>query len=69
LVLVTTCPYSNTAATALEEVTGFRHRIEKTQRDFGHHIVLRPISVINKERVKKIKNRIKELNGMAENKI
>jgi rubredoxin len=65
-VLVTTCPYSNTAATALEEVTGFRHRIEKTQKDFGHHIVLKPISEINKERISKIREKIRELNKMEE---
>jgi rubredoxin len=65
-VLITTCPYSNTAAAALEEVNGFRYRIEKTQKDFGHHIVLTPISEINRERTAKIKNKIKKLNEMAE---
>ncbi len=65
-VLVTTCPYSNTAAAALEEVDGFRHRIEKTQKDFGHHIVLTPISKINEERTGKIKAKIKQLNEIGE---
>ena len=65
-VLITTCPYSNTAAAALEEVSGFRYRIEKTQKDFGHHIILTPISEINRERTTKIKNKIKKLNEMAE---
>lgn len=65
-VLITTCPYSNTAAAALEEVNGFRYRIEKTQKDFGHSIVLTPISEINRERTSKIKNKIKKLNEMAE---
>lgn len=66
-VLVTTCPYSNTASAALEEVNGYRYRIEKNQTDFGHHVVLTPISEINKERTTKIKNKIKKLNEMAEN--
>lgn len=66
-VLVTTCPYSNTAATALEEVSGYRYRIEKNQKDYGHHIVLTPISEINKERTTKIKDKIKKLNVIGEN--
>lgn len=65
-VLVTTCPYSNTAAAALEEVNGYRYRIEKTQKDFGHHIVLTPISEINRERTTKIKDKIKKLNELGE---
>lgn len=45
-VLITTCPYTNTAATVLEEVTGYRHRINKEQKDFGHHITLKTVSKV-----------------------
>lgn len=45
-VLISTCPYSNTAAAALEEVTGYRHRISKEQKGYGHKIHLRRISKV-----------------------
>jgi hypothetical protein len=45
-VLLTTCIYFNTSAVALDEVNGYRYGIEKPQKNFGHHIVLTPISGI-----------------------
>ncbi|MCK9151073.1 rubredoxin [Methanobacterium alcaliphilum] len=45
-VLITTCPYTNTTATALEEVTGYRYRIDKEQKDYGHHITLKRVSKV-----------------------
>ena len=51
-VFITTFPYSNTAAAALEEIPGFRYRIEKTQKNFGHHIILTPIYETNREPLK-----------------
>jgi hypothetical protein len=58
-VLLTTCSYSKIAAAALEEVNGYRYRIEKTQKNFGHHIVLTPISEINREITSQRKDKIK----------
>ena len=48
-ILISTCPYSNTAAAALEEVTGFRHRISKEPSGYGHKIYLKKVSKIYKE--------------------
>lgn len=45
-VLITTCPYTNTAAMALEESTGYRYRIKKEQKGYGHHIDLERVSKI-----------------------
>lgn len=45
-VLITTCPYTNTAAQALEEANGYRYRISKEQKGFGHHITLRRVSKV-----------------------
>jgi len=45
-VLITTCPYTNTAAMALEESTGYRYRIKKEQKGYGHHIDLKRVSKI-----------------------
>ncbi|MBI5679342.1 MAG: rubredoxin [Methanobacterium sp.] len=45
-VLITTCPYTNTAAMALEETTGYRYRINKEQKGYGHHITLRKVSKV-----------------------
>lgn len=45
-VLISTCPYSNTAAAALEEVTGYRHRISKEQKGYGHKIHLKRVSKV-----------------------
>ncbi len=45
-VLITTCPYTNTAAMALEETTGYRYRITKEQKDYGHKIQLNRVSKV-----------------------
>jgi rubredoxin len=45
-VLISTCPYSNTIAAAMEEVTGYRHRISKEQKGYGHKIFLKRVSKI-----------------------
>jgi len=45
-VLISTCPYSNTIAAAMEEVTGYRHRISKEQKRHGHKILLKRVSKI-----------------------
>lgn len=45
-VLISTCPYSNTAAAVLEEVTGYRYRINKEQKGFGHKIHLKKVSKV-----------------------
>lgn len=43
---ITTCPYTNTAAQALEEANGYRFRISKEQQGFGHQIRLRKVSKV-----------------------
>ena len=45
-VLITTCPFTNTAAMTLEETTGYRYRINKEQKGYGHHIDLKRVSKI-----------------------
>jgi len=45
-VLISTCPYSNTIAAAMEKVTGYRHRISKEQKEYGHKILLKRVSEI-----------------------
>jgi rubredoxin len=45
-VLITTCPYTNTAAQAMEEATGYRFRITKEQNGFGHQIRLKKVSKV-----------------------
>ncbi|MCE7697393.1 MAG: hypothetical protein K8E24_000490 [Methanobacterium paludis] len=45
-ILITTCPYTNTAAMALEKVTGYRYRIKKEQKGYGHHITLKKLSQV-----------------------
>lgn len=45
-VLITTCPYTNTAAMALEESTGYRYRISKEQSEYGHKIHLKKVSKV-----------------------
>lgn len=45
-VLITTCPYTNTTAQALEEATGYRFRITKEQNGFGHQIRLKKVSKV-----------------------
>jgi len=45
-VLITTCPYTNTAAMAMEEATGYRFRITKEQDGFGHQIRLNRVSKV-----------------------
>ena len=43
---ITTCPYTNTSSVALEEVTGYRYRIKKEDRGYGHRIILKKISKV-----------------------
>ena len=45
-VLITTCPYTNTAAMAMEEGTGYRFRISKEPQGFGHQITLKKVSKV-----------------------
>jgi rubredoxin len=45
-VLITTCPYTNTASMAMEESTGYRYRINKEQKGYGHRIELKKLSKI-----------------------
>ncbi len=45
-VLITTCPYTNTAAMALEESTGYRYRISNEKRGYGHKINLKKVSKV-----------------------
>lgn len=45
-ILITTCPYTNTSAMALEKVTGYRYRISKEQKGYGHHITLKKLSQV-----------------------
>ncbi|MBI4814511.1 MAG: rubredoxin [Methanobacterium sp.] len=45
-VLITTCPYTNTAARAMEEATGYRFRISKEPNGFGHQIGLKKVSKV-----------------------
>lgn len=45
-VLITTCPYTNTAAMALEESTGYRYRISKEPKGYGHKINLKRVSKV-----------------------
>jgi len=45
-VLITTCPYTNTSAMALEETTGYRYRISKEQKGYGHKIRLNRVSKV-----------------------
>lgn len=45
-VLITTCPYTNTSSVALEEVTGYRYRINKEKSGYGHKITLKPVSKV-----------------------
>lgn len=45
-VLITTCPYTNTAARAMEEATGYRFRISKETNGFGHQIRLKKVSKV-----------------------
>lgn len=45
-VLITTCPYTNTVAMALEETDGYRYRISKEQKGYGHYINLKKVSKI-----------------------
>jgi hypothetical protein len=45
-VLITTCPYTNTSAKALEETTGYRYRINKEQKGYGHKICLNRVSKV-----------------------
>ncbi|MCC7550556.1 MAG: rubredoxin [Methanobacterium sp.] len=45
-VLITTCPYTNTAARAMEEATGYRFRISKETHGFGHQIRLKKVSKV-----------------------
>lgn len=45
-VLITTCPYTNTSAMALEETTGYRYRINKEQKGYGHKISLNRVSKV-----------------------
>jgi rubredoxin len=45
-VLITTCPYTNTSAMALEEATGYRYRISKEQKGYGHKIHLKKVSKV-----------------------
>ena len=45
-VLITTCPYTNTAAQAIEEATGYRFRINKEPNGFGHQIKLKKVSKV-----------------------
>ena len=45
-VLITTCPYTNTSAMALEEATGYRYRISKEQKEYGHKIYLKKVSKV-----------------------
>ena len=45
-VLITTCPYTNTAAMALEESTGYRYRISKEPKGYGHKIDLKRVSKV-----------------------
>ncbi len=46
-VLITTCPYTNTAAMALEESTGYRYRINKEPKGYGHKISLKRVSKVS----------------------
>lgn len=45
-VLITTCPYTNTSSIALEDVTGYRYRINKEKTGYGHKITLKPVSKV-----------------------
>jgi rubredoxin len=45
-VLITTCPYTNTAAMAFEESTEYRYRISKEQKGYGHKIHLERVSKV-----------------------
>lgn len=47
-VMITTCPYTNTAAMALEETMGYRYRINKEQKGYGHKIRLNRVSKVKK---------------------
>jgi len=43
-VLLSTCPYANTAAAALERSRGYRYRIKRKEGEHGHIIELSQIS-------------------------
>lgn len=43
-VLISTCPYTNTAAVVLEEVNGSRYKIKKLPGEYGHVIELSAVS-------------------------
>lgn len=43
-VTVSTCPYANTAAAALETSTGYRYRIRRLPGEYGHIIELSGVS-------------------------
>ncbi|BAM70474.1 rubredoxin [Methanothermobacter sp. CaT2] len=43
-VLLSTCPYANTAAAVLERTTGYRYRIKRNKGDHGHIIEFSRIS-------------------------